>query len=39
MTHGRGTFHWEFSSYQDAPPDVAKKVSEEKEKQLAEANA
>ena len=39
MTHGRGTFHWEFSSYQDAPPDVAQKVSEEKEKELAEANA
>jgi len=37
MTHGRGTFHWEFSSYQDAPPDVARKVGEEKEKQLAEA--
>ena len=39
MTHGRGTFHWEFSSYQDAPPDVAHKVSAEKEKQLAEAGA
>jgi elongation factor G len=39
MTHGRGTFHWEFSSYQDAPPDVAQKVSEAKEKELAAANA
>ena len=39
MTHGRGTFHWEFSSYQDAPAEVAAMVNKEKEKELAEAHA
>ena len=29
MTHGRGTFHWEFASYQEVPSDVAAKVAEE----------
>jgi elongation factor G len=36
MTHGRGTYHWEFSSYQQVPPEVADKVKEEREKELEE---
>ena len=37
MTHGRGTFHWEFSSYQEAPPDVAEKVGKDRKAELEEA--
>ncbi len=37
LTHGRGTFHWSFSSYQEAPPDVAAKVGEERKAELVEA--
>jgi len=37
MTHGRGTFNWRFSSYQEAAPDVAQKVREEREKEEEEA--
>lgn len=33
MTHGRGTFHWEFSSYQEVPADVAQKIKAEREKE------
>jgi elongation factor G len=33
MTHGRGTFTWRFSSYQEAPSDVAAKVAEERKKE------
>jgi len=33
MTHGRGTFRWEFSSYQEVPSDVAEKVKAEREKE------
>ncbi len=33
MTHGRGTYHWHFSSYQDVPPDVAQRLIEEREKE------
>ncbi len=33
MTHGRGTYHWEFSSYQEVPPDVAHKIVEDREKE------
>jgi elongation factor G len=33
MTHGRGTFTWRFSSYQQAPPDVAAKIAEERKKE------
>jgi len=36
MTHGRGTFHWEFSSYQPVPPEAAEKVREEREKEKEE---
>jgi elongation factor G len=36
MTHGRGTFRWQFSSYQEAPPDVAEQVREAREKELEE---
>ncbi len=39
MTHGRGTFRWKFSSYETVPSDIAVKISEEKKKELAEANA
>ena len=38
MTHGRGTFSWSFSSYQETPPDVAEKVREERRKELEEEN-
>jgi elongation factor G len=33
ITHGRGTFHAKFSSYQEAPPDVAHKVAAERAKE------
>jgi elongation factor G len=33
ITHGRGTFHAEFASYQEAPADVAAKVAAEREKE------
>jgi elongation factor G len=36
MTHGRGTFHWSLSSYQQVPPDVAEKIKEERERELEE---
>jgi elongation factor G len=36
ITHGRGTFHAEFSSYQEAPPDVAQKVAAERAKEKEE---
>ena len=39
MTHGRGTFRWSFSSYQETPPDVAEKVREERRKELEEESA
>ncbi len=32
MTHGRGTFHWEFSSYQEIPSDVVQKIIAERKK-------
>lgn len=38
MTHGRGTFRWSFSSYQPAPPEVAEKVREDREREEKEAN-
>ena len=33
LTRGRGTFTWQFSSYQDVPTDVAQKIVEEKKKE------
>jgi elongation factor G len=39
MTHGRGTFHATFSSYQEVPPDVAAKISEERKEELEQARA
>jgi elongation factor G len=33
MTHGRGTFHAEFSSYQEVPPDITAKVAAERAKE------
>jgi len=36
ITHGRGTFHAEFASYQETPPDVAAKVAAEREKEEEE---
>ncbi|MFQ5703329.1 MAG: elongation factor G [Gemmatimonadales bacterium] len=38
MTRGRGTFHWEFSSYQEVPPDVAQKIIDKRKKEEAEAS-
>ena len=37
ITHGRGTFHAKFSSYQEAPPDVAAKVAADRKKEEEEA--
>ena len=37
MTHGRGTFRWQFSSYEFVPPDVATKIVEERKKEEEEA--
>ena len=36
ITHGRGTFHAEFASYQEAPPEVAAKVAAERAKEEEE---
>ena len=36
ITHGRGTFHAEFSSYQEAPPEIAQKVAAERKKEEEE---
>ena len=36
ITHGRGTFHAEFASYQEAPPEVAQKVAAERKKEEEE---
>ncbi len=33
MTHGRGTYRWKFSSYQEVPPEVAQKLVEERAKE------
>jgi elongation factor G len=39
MTHGRGTFRWAFSSYQQVPPEIAEKLREERAKELEKENA
>ena len=39
LTHGRGTYRMKFHVYQDAPPDVAAKVTEGRKKELEEAKA
>ena len=36
MTHGRGGFHWRFSSYQEVPADAAEKIREARQKELEE---
>ena len=36
MTHGRGTFRWQVSSYQEVPPDIAEQIRVEREKELEE---
>ncbi len=36
MTHGRGTFRWQFSSYQEVPPDTAEQIRAAREKELEE---
>lgn len=33
MTHGRGTYTWKFSSYQEVPPEIAHKIAEERAKE------
>jgi elongation factor G len=38
MTHGRGTCSWKLSSYQEVPPDVAQKIAEDHQRELAEAS-
>jgi elongation factor G len=39
MTHGRGTFHWSFSTYQEVPAEAADKIRAEREKELEEERA
>src|SRR6266480_2220969 len=39
LTHGRGTYKMKFHVYQDAPPEVAAKVTEARKKELEEAKA
>ncbi len=36
ITHGRGSFRWDFSSYQEVPSEIAQKVREEREKEREE---
>lgn len=36
MTHGRGTFRWSFHTYEEAPPDVAQKIIEERKREEEE---
>ncbi len=33
MTHGRGTFRRQFSTYQETPPELAHKVAEDRKKE------
>jgi elongation factor G len=37
ITHGRGTYRQKFHVYQEAPPDVAHKVADNRKKELEEA--
>jgi elongation factor G len=39
ITHGRGTYKMKFYVYQDAPPEIAAKVTEARKKELEEAKA
>src|SRR5467141_1340524 len=39
ITHGRGTYKMKFHVYQDAPPDVAAKVTESRKKERSETRA
>ncbi len=33
MTHGRGTFNWKVSSYQEVPAEVAEKIADDRKKE------
>ncbi|HEV8304648.1 MAG TPA: elongation factor G, partial [Gemmatimonadales bacterium] len=39
LTHGRGTYRQKFHTYEQAPPEVAAKVTEARKKELEEAKA
>jgi len=39
ITHGRGDFRWELSSYQEVPAEIAEKIREEREKERKEERA
>ena len=39
ITHGRGTYRMKFHVYQDAPAEIAAKVTEARKKELEEAKA
>ena len=39
MTHGRGSFRWQFSSYQALPPDVAQQIIDQRKKKDDDDNA
>ena len=36
MTHGRGTFRWKVSGYQQVPPEIAQKIIREHAKEEAD---
>lgn len=38
MTHGRGTFRWQFSSYQEVPPDVAERIIVDRKREEEDAS-
>lgn len=38
ITHGRGTYRWKFSSYQEVPAELAQKLAEERLKERQEDN-
>ena len=39
ITHGRGTYKMKFHVYQDAPPEIAAKITEARKKELEETRA
>src|SRR6266536_923775 len=39
ITHGRGTYRMKFHVYQDAPPDIAAKITEARKKEVEETRA
>lgn len=38
ITHGRGTFRWQFSRYEEVPPEIAQKLVEQRKQERDEHN-